>query len=668
MTVIYSGNLHEEGIMGITIENVGASTPMGATVVPGGATFRTWAPNAHDVYIVLDSEATNNWSRWDVDEGCRLTRLDDGTWAGFASGLVEGDPYLFWVRGPSGGTEGFKRDPYARELASLPFFPNCPCILRSGQSYPWHETGWRTPPYSDLVIYQLHVGVFWGASPNVRHYGKFLDVAGRIPYLRDLGVNAIQLLPIQEYDNDFGKGYNGLDYFSPEMAYQVGDANELSLQLESMNALLAEHGQPPLHVEDLIPGPNQLKCLVDLCHLNDMAVIFDMVYNHAGGGFGDRSLYFFDRQPNGDNNRSLYFTNKGWAGGLVFAYWQAPVRQFLLDNAEFFLKEYRIDGIRYDEVTVIHSHGGDDFCRELTSHVRKVKPEAIQIAEFWGGDRAHAVRQPPHGLGFDAASGDQLRDALRACLEEASAGARAEVGLNRLRDALLTPHDFPAPWSVVTCLEDHDKVYWDPWKQVERAPRIPKLADPGDHRSWYARSRSRVATTLLLTAPGIPMLFMGQEILEDKPWHDDNKYWGQHLIWWEGLNTDRAMQDFRRFMRDLINLRRSFPGLRGDGIAIPQVHERDRVITMHRWVIHEGHDIIVVASMAEATRRYPIPLPWPGTWREVFNSDFYDQFPNPCVAGNGGAVQAAWRGGQSYAYSAEVVLPANGAIVLARPS
>ncbi len=186
----------------------------------------------------------------------------------------------------------------------------------------------------------------------------------RIPCLRALGVDAIQLLPIQESDDDFGLGYAGLDHFSPEMVYQVGDQAELAQHLTVVNALLAEHGHAPLALADLISGPNQLKCLSDLCHLNGIAVILDLVFNHAGGGFGDRSLYFHDRQPWGGDNRSLYFTDKGWAGGKVFAYWQDPVRQFLIDNACFFLTEYRADGIRYDEVTVIREHGGDRSCRD----------------------------------------------------------------------------------------------------------------------------------------------------------------------------------------------------------------------------------------------------------------------------------------------------------------
>jgi 1,4-alpha-glucan branching enzyme len=653
--------------MRVLNENIGPNTPMGSTLVPGGAVFRTWAPSARDVYLAADAGSTASWSHWVPDPASRLIELGDGTWAGFAPGLADGDPYLFWVRGPLGGTEGFKRDPHARELASHPFFPNGPCLLRDARSYPWHDGDWQPHAFQDLIIYQLHVGVFWGASTHALHYGKFLDVVGRIPYLRDLGITAIQLLPIQEYDGDFGLGYAGLDYFSPEMVYQVEDQVELGLHLNVVNALLAEQGHAPLAHEDLVSGPNQLKCLVDLCHLNGMAVIFDLVYNHAGGGFDDRSLWFYDRQPGPDHDHSLYFTDKGWAGGKVFAYWQAPVRQYLIDNATFFLGEYRIDGIRYDEVSVIHNHGGDDFCRELTQAVRSARPQAIQIAEYWDHDRAFPVLRAPQGLGFDAALGDELRDALRSVLAEAAGGADAAVHMDRLRDALYPPQGFPAPWTVVQCIENHDVVLWDYGEQRPRAPRIPKLADPSGPRSWYARSRARAATTLLLTAPGIPMLFMGQEILEDKPWHDDIRFWSQFLIWWDGLQSDRAMQDFLRFTQDLIRLRRTRPGLRGAGVRVSQAHERDRVIVMHRWVEGKGKDVMIVASFNEtALRGYPVELPWPGYWHEIFNSDYYDHFPNEWVTGNGGGLRADGPAGRVYPHTGQVTIPANGAIVLAR--
>jgi 1,4-alpha-glucan branching enzyme len=659
--------------MPVSGDGVGRATTMGATVVPGGATFRTWAPNARDVFLMSDPAVlATPPAGWRPGATDRLTPLGDGTWAGFAAGMGEGDPYLFWIDGA--GSAGPKRDPYARELG--PGFPRCACLVRDPARYPWHDAGWHPPEFRDLILYQLHIGTFWAVDEaghdQRRRYGRFLDLVEKIPYLVALGVTAIQPLPIQEYDGDFGLGYAGLDYFSPEMAYQVHDPAELQRHLARVNALLAARGAAPLALADLVPGPNQLKCVVDLCHLHGIAVLFDLVYNHAGGGFDDRSLAYYDRQPQGNDwsqdRRSLFFGNGGWAGGLVFDYASDFVRQLLIDNARFFLDEYRIDGIRYDEISVVSNFGGDRFCRDLAATLRRHRPEAIQIAEYWNWDRARAVSPPPDGLGFDAALADGLRDALRAVVAQAAAGREAMLDLDRLAAALQRPPAFPDAWRADQCLENHDVVRWDYGALAPRAPRIAALADPSNARSWYARSRARVATTLLLTAPGIPMLFMGEEFLEDKPWHDDVANWAQFLIWWEGLDEDAAMRDFLRFTTDLVHLRRAEPALRGEGIGVPQRHNLDRVLVMHRWVEGDGRDVVVVASFNETTLSdYRVELPFAGRWREVFNSDVYDHFPNPLVAGNGGAVEAGAPPGRVYPATARLTIPANGAVVLARP-
>jgi 1,4-alpha-glucan branching enzyme len=160
---------------------------------------------------------------------------------------------------------------------------------------------------------------------------------------------------------------------------------------------------------------------------------------------------------------------------------------------------------------------------------------------------------------------------------------------------------------------------------------------------------------------------MGQEILEHQPWHDDIRFWSQFLISWDGLSSDRAMRDFLRFVQDLVSLRRRHPALFGDGIHIPQVHEHDRVIVMHRWVEREGHDVVVVASLNEATLdSYAVELPAPGHWREIFNSDLYDHFPNPWVVGNADGIWANGPAGRTYPRTARIRIPANGALVLAR--
>ena len=378
---------------------------------------------------------------------------------------------------------------------------------------------------------------------------------------------------IWEFATEHSLGYNGTDYFSPEMDYAVA-ATALDPYLAIANRLLTERRRSPLTREDLMSHGNQLKALIDICHVYGLAVILDVVYNHAGGDFGDGSLYFFDRAINRSNNDSLYFTDQGWAGGLVFAFWKQEVRQFLIDNATFYVHELHADGFRYDEVTVIHRFGGWRFCQDLTDTLRFVTPSIPHIAEFWNPDQSGVIKPSREGgAGFDLVWSERLREAIRAVIAQAAAGRNAAVNFDVVRNALGRPPGFQAAWRAVQHLENHDVVYAG---HADRQPRIAALGDSMNARSWYARSRARVAMGLLLTAPGIPMLFMGQEFLENKPWSDTPD--PATLIFWDGLRTDRAMQDYLRFTQELVWLRRRHPALRGEGIRVFHVNNENRVI------------------------------------------------------------------------------------------
>ncbi len=649
--------------MAVDLTRVDRTSPMGATVMPGGTGFRTWAPNAKMVSVIAGAAlAAATDAAWRPAASDNLAPLGDGTWGGFLAGLGDGDVYMFFVEGD--GSSGWKRDSFARELTLTPAFPTCYCIVRDPAGYPWHDAGWRTPQFSDMIIYQLHIGTWWAqddAGNDVRatRGGTFLDAIDKIDHLRALGINVVQLLPVQEFETSYSMGYNGVDYFSPEGEYTVA-AGDLAWRVDKINAMLAGFGQPALTEAQLQPGINQLKCFVDLCHLYGIAVIFDLVFNHAGPNFDDQSLWFYDRQVNGNDNNSLYFTDQAFGGGQVFAYWNDWVAEFLIDNACFFVREYRIDGIRYDEVRAIENYGGRTVCQNLTQTVRATNPSALQNAEYWNPDRPSAVEAPPGGLGFDVELGDGLRDALRGLVAQAAGGEQAAIDFTAVADTLVTPAGFSDAWRIVQFIENQDITY----AGHDGASRVVSLADPSDHRSWYACSRTRVATSLLLAAPGIPVLFMGQEFLEDKLWSDDRGYNG--LIWWEGLTApDPSMRDFLRFMTDLIAVRRGQPALRASGVRVSRAANFDRVIVLHRWVEAQGEDLVVIASFDELPKHgYTVGLPYAGAWREVFNSDFYSNYPNPGVIGNGGSVQASGGPLDGFAASASVTLPPNGVIML----
>jgi 1,4-alpha-glucan branching enzyme len=655
----------------ISQSNISPTTPMGATLVPGGGTtFRTWAPRALAVYLngtfggVQQSGQTDN---------LLMAKDPNGHWTGFIQQAGEGDLYRFCVVGA--GTVGFKRDPYARQLATDGVFPDCSCIIRSSRAYPWHDTAFNTPDFTNMIVYQIHVGTYAISKPKTA--SNFLDVIGKIPYLVALGINVLQPLPIDEVETDPSLGYDGADYFSPDFPY-VAEATALPRYLATINGLLQTKELPPLSLSDIQSGPAQLKALVDLCHLFGIAVVFDVVYNHAGGfsvhqQLDDECLYYFDRAVNrGNNNDSLYFTDQDrGTGGLSFALWNNDVRQFLINNALYYLEEFHVDGFRYDEISGLLSMNCDsgwNFCRDLTNTLRFIKPRVLQNAEFWPFEfgnypkstAAIVTATNDGGAGFDVVQHDALRGAVRAAIGASSGGQQAAVNFDAIKDAL-SPPGLSHGWQAVTCIENHDIV------QVNRDPRIPHLADSSDPRSWYARSRSRFAMGVLLTAPGIPQLFMGQEFLEDQQWNWDPT--SSNLLRWDGLTAgvDVAMVNHLRFTQDLIRLRWNHPALRGDQVNAFHVHNENRVIAYQRWLEGAGADVIVVATLAENTwYNYLIGFPYAGSWREVFNSDVYDNWVNPIVAGNGGGIVASGPPLHGLAASANVVIPANGLVVFAR--
>jgi 1,4-alpha-glucan branching enzyme len=400
--------------MPASLVHITPGTPMGANLIADGATFRVWAPNAVNVFVLGDFNGRVK------DDSSLLTKDAIGHWVGFIQGAKDRDRYLFHIDGT--GSSGPKRDPYARELQTP--FPS-DCIIRKSD-FPWHETGFVTPRFNDFVIYQLHVGTFF--TPNLpAKAGTFLDVARKIPHLAGLGVTALQLLPIQEFQTAFSLGYNGTDYFSPEMDFAVEDAN-LQPYVDEVNGMLDAKGLVRYRFEDLRGEMNQLKALIDLCHIHGLAVILDVVYNHAGGDFGDQSLFFFDWQPTsgGKAQNLLYFKGREHAGDEVFDFGKPEVRDFPIQNAKFFLDEYRVDGFRFDQVGVIDHDGwpyGWSFCQDLTSTLRQHRPSAIGKAEYWNVNPC-VVKPPPVGAGFDTTLTDGLRVAIRDVISNASSRIR----------------------------------------------------------------------------------------------------------------------------------------------------------------------------------------------------------------------------------------------------
>lgn len=639
---------------------------MGANLVAGGATFRVWAPNAYQVYVILDFSQEPIVEP--ADQSLLLVKDElTGHWTGFFPGLLKDALYMYYVVGAAGSS--LKRDPQARELTVDNNSVNWRCILVD-PAFPWRGGSFVTPEFSNMVIYQLHVGSFY--VPNYPDSGTFLDVAAKVPYLAALGATVIQLLPIHEWESFTSMGYNGVDFYSPEQLYTVSD-EKLPAYLDNLNASLDQKHLEHYELSHIKGGPAQLRALVDLCHCFGMAVIFDLVLSNAKGSddvgpfHDEHEFIYFDMQ---DHNpvfvNSLYLTPRPYVGH-VFDYKKPEVRDFLINNAKMFLTEYHVDGFRYDEISNLNANGEQpyawEFCQDLTSTLRFIKPNAIHHAEYWQGeywqkDKHLVIAPPPAGLGFNTVLSDSQRSAIRNILGAASQMNDNPLQMDQLGNGLWEG-GYQQEWQMVQGPENHDETYYG----KNTAIRMATLSDPANPRSWYATSRSRVAMGICLTAPGIPMIFMGQEFLENKLW-SDNQTQTEHLIYWEGLNSQKQMSDFLRFTRELIALRWQYPGLRGQGFSTTHVNNKGRVLAFHRWIPGEGKDVMVVVSLSNSnTYNYRVGFPSGGSWKEAFNSDIYENWVNPNICGNGGWVNTDNQSYDGFNYSVAISVPANGILV-----
>ena len=216
---------------------------MGANIVPGkGVTFRVWAPTALEVFVSGDF---NGWTKTHRASSSTTAR---GNGRASSRGSATAPRTSSYINGT--GSTGYKRDPYARELTIDPPYPSSNCIVRSPGSYPWHDQGFQMPAFNDLVIYQLHIGTYYGtdASGNDNRRSRmctFLDVIDRLEYLVELGINALEPLPVVEFPTETSEGYNGTDYYSPEMEYTIPPGPGLARYFDLVNQLLQARGWRP---------------------------------------------------------------------------------------------------------------------------------------------------------------------------------------------------------------------------------------------------------------------------------------------------------------------------------------------------------------------------------------------------------------------------------------
>jgi 1,4-alpha-glucan branching enzyme len=546
---------------------VGATGTLGCYRVEGGYRFSVWAPHAEGVSVIGDF---NNWNA-----NAHICQVDDqGVWSVDVSEAEPGQGYKYAIQV---GEQRFDRiDPRAREVSN-----SVGHSLIMAEDFDWEGIEFTMPPWNELVIYELHIGTFHTSEGQV---GTFDSAIERLPYLKELGINAIEVMPLAEFAGDISWGYNPAHPFAVESAYG---------------------------------GVNGLKRFIREAHKLGIAVIIDVVYNHFGPS--DLDLWQFDGWSENDKG-GIYFYND-WRSATPWGdtrpdYGRQEVRQYIFDNAMMWLEEFRADGLRYDMTLYIRAadhdqnninEDGYSLLQWINSEVANRFPGKITIAEDLQNN-SKLTESIEHGGGnFDAQWDAGFVHPVR---ETIIASEDSHRSLQTICDAILHKYNHDV-FERVIYTESHDEV-------ANGKQRVVSEIDPSENPNRYAVKQSTLGACLMMTAPGIPMLFQGQEFLVDE-WFRDTV----PLDWFRADRYDSVV----RMYRDLIALRTNrsglTAGLTGQKVQIIHCNDDDKIIAFHRAKEGGCHDdvMVILKFSDQAAMDYRIGFPSPGKWNLVFNGD-----------------------------------------------
>jgi maltooligosyltrehalose trehalohydrolase len=426
---------------------------LGAWPEGEGTRFRVWAPLARTVEVIVEGRANH-----------ALEKAADGTFGDLVPGVGAGDRYRYRV-----DDKGPYPDPASR---FQPEGIHGPSEVVDAGRFDWSDASWRGISLDELVIYELHVGTFTPA-------GSFAATADYLPRLTDLGMTALELMPVGDFPGQRNWGYDGVDLFAPARCYG---------------------------------RPDDLRRLVDSAHRLRLAVLLDVVYNHLGpdGNYlGMYSPYYFSKRH-----------STAWGAGLNFdGEHSAMVRGFFIENALHWIHEYHLDGLRLDATHAIKDKGPRHFLAELSACVAGSVPHrAVHlIAEDHRNLAAMLKPESRGGWGLDAVWADDFHHQVRRHLTgdcegyyRDFSGSSADLAATMRQGWFYCgqhsvyhnqprgtdPGDLP-PRQLVWSLQNHD--------QIGNRALGERLHHQIDLASY------RAATALLLCSPPTPLLFMGQE-------------------------------------------------------------------------------------------------------------------------------------------------------------
>jgi 1,4-alpha-glucan branching enzyme len=537
-----------------------------------GVTFRVWAPNATAVTV---PGSFNGWSTTATPLVKEISNsVWNGVWSADVSAAAAGNQYKYYITSPGGSnftttnaTSFYKQDPRGRKAVSA----SGNDIVYDPAAFNWTGDATNSTALNNLVIYELHIGTFGGfTSPDT-----YLQALGRIPYLKNLGVTAVEVMPIAEFPGTDNWGYSPSDIFAADNA---------------------AYG-----------GPDGFKSFVLACHTNGLAVLLDVVHNHYGPT--DLDLWNFDGWTGGGNQGGIYFYQQD--GYCCTTYGSRPnfttqqVRNFIQDSFTMWMSECHVDGFRWDTPgLMINSSAGtiNDAITLITTinamiHTNTSK---ISIAEDVSGD------------GFDGAWDTSFPNTITPQLATSQDSNRV---MSTIAYAITndTRFNVTAGFNRVAFLESHDVV-----GDLNSGERLVTAIDSAAPTNYYARKRSTLGAVLTFTCPGIPLFFQGQEMLENQAFDSALP------VDWTKITT---YSNIVQFYHDLIRVRRNLdgytPGLKDTQCQMYVCDNVNNLLAYRRWQIGPtNQDVFVIAHFANTTlSNFSVTFPYAGTWYTHLNSD-----------------------------------------------
>lgn len=577
------------GLDFVTLEHA----PIGATPVVGGTVFKVWSPTRTSCHV------RGQFNGWGLSDP--LTRVGEH-FIGFVAGATAGQSYKYFFNNSVWNT-----DPRA---SSLDQSDNHNAVITDPLAYVWEHDGFIAPALDELVIYQLHVGSFSGrndpAGPAANP-SRYRDVGDRVAHLAELGVNAVMVNPINEFQGSFSGGYNPVSMYAWEWA---------------------------------LGTPDDLKYMVDRLHGVGIAVILDTVWNHFGSG--ENFLW------NYDGTQSYYgapVQDTPW--GPQADYERSAVFDYFVDSVHHTMGEFRMDGYRQDAVMAMTDSGwtaqwdaGQNLMRAMNGVIDTRYTDAHTIAELYiDSPWAHT------GIGFDTQYHNSFKNALRDGVFGAAFGS-PDMGAIA---AAIDGTGGVGGSQVLNYFELHDDAW--PLNGHERAVRRIDPSFP--HDDQFAHGRTTLAQGLVLLGAGVPAILQGTEWLEDEGWEENKIDWA-HKTMYPGVFD---------YYRALIGLRTGEPALFADaGVWVYHTNEAGDVLAFERWE-DGGKSFVVVANLSNQDYPgYRLGLPRAGSWGVAVNNQWAEF--GGTGAGPSGVFATEPVASGPMAQSASIALPARGLLVL----